>query len=263
MKKINIFIALLLFAGFAFSQTPQFNNTISIDQTFTNSTEIFPFNNETLYGTGINGNIVFNSDTSLVRLILKDSISGLEYMVYETYPMLDTIWDFSFNEECEETCFLDGFMATSVIVQVRDASIYFDKLLWSGSPMDNAFELQNQAKHNKDLEKIDELNAYIQSKGMIWVAGTTSYSDMSHQDRKDMWGEKYQTFGFEFYKGGIFEIKSPMLDPGDHTYDIVDNFDWRNRHGANNPSSPYYDGDEIGGGWQTELTCVGTLTMKS
>ena len=90
MKKINLFIALLLLAGFAFSQTPEFNNTISIDQTFTNSTEIFPFNNQQINGAGINGIVTLNSDTSLIRIILKDSLS-VEYMIFESHPLLDTI----------------------------------------------------------------------------------------------------------------------------------------------------------------------------
>ena len=143
MKKSILFTVLLLLTGFTFSQTPVFDNSISIDQTFTTDTEIFPFSGETLYGTGVNGNITFNSDSSLIRIILKDSLS-IEYMIYETYPMLDTVWNFTFNEECEETCFLDGFIATSMIIQVRDASIYTEQLLWSGSPADNISEKQKQ-----------------------------------------------------------------------------------------------------------------------
>ncbi|MBC8486894.1 MAG: hypothetical protein H8D45_12760 [Bacteroidetes bacterium] len=167
MKKFNfILVTLLLFAGYAFAQEPVFDNSISIEQTFTTDTEIYPFNGETLYGVGVNGNITFNSDSSLIRLILKDSLS-IEYMIYESYPMLDTVWNFTFNEECEETCFFDGFIATSLIIQVLDASIYLDEIGWSGSPSDNPVELQRQAKHNKDLEKIDELNSFIRNHNML------------------------------------------------------------------------------------------------
>ena len=51
--------------------------------------------------------------------------------------------------------------------------------------------------------------------------------------------------GFEYYKGGVFELKStkrsatpPVTTP--HSK-MIDHFDWRTRHGANDPSSPYYD----------------------
>lgn len=109
MKKTILSIAFLFCVSYLFSQIPIFDNPISINQTITTDTEIFPFNGETLYGAGVNGNITFNSDSSLVRIILSDN-SGMEYMIYETYPMLDTIWSFTFNEECEETCFLDGLL---------------------------------------------------------------------------------------------------------------------------------------------------------
>ena len=34
---------------------------------------------------------------------------------------------------------------------------------------------------------------------------------------------------------------------------LTESFDWRNRHGANDPDSPYYDGDPTGSGWITSV----------
>jgi hypothetical protein len=256
MKKfLLIFAMLLCITYYLQAQTPVFNDSIVINQNFTSDTEIFPFNGQTLYGIGINGNITFNSDSSLVRIIISNS-AGLEYMIYESYPMLDTIWNFTFNEECEETCFLNGYTGTSIIIQIRDASIFLSQLKWSSNPSENAEELQRQAKQNKDLEKIEELNSYIHSKFMIWEANETSLSKLFYITKKEMWGNKYNTFGIEYYKKGIFSIyetdDGPMSWP---TYNIVDNFDWRSRHGANLEGTPYYDGDEMGGGWMTHIVC--------
>lgn len=228
MKKFNfILVTLLLFAGYAFPQDPVFDNSISINQNFTTDTEIYPFNGELLYGVGVNGNITFNSDSSLVRIILKDSLS-IEYMIYESYPMLDTIWTFTFNEECEETCFLDEYIATSFIIQIIDASIYLDEIKWSGSPSENITELQMQAKTASDLEKIDKLNAFINSKGMLWTAEGNSYAKYFYYDKRKILGNKYNSRGFEYYSGGIFEIfiDNYIYDP---TYDIIDHFDWREK----------------------------------
>ena len=144
MKKTILSIALLFFVGFIFSQTPLFDNTISINQTFTTTTEIFPFTNQQMNGVGINGNVTLYSDTSLLRIILKDSLT-FEYMVFESHPLLDTIWNFSFSDECEETCFMDGFTPTSLLILMIDADVYIDEVGWSSTPASNPVSFQLSA----------------------------------------------------------------------------------------------------------------------
>jgi hypothetical protein len=67
-----------------------------------------------------------------------------------------------------------------------------------------------------------------------------------------MFGEAYFLFGFEYYKAGLFEfnryVPNPKVDPN-----LVRSFDWRNRHGANDPFSGYWDGDDLGTGWFTSV----------
>lgn len=84
---------------------------------------------------------------------------------------------------------------------------------------------------------------------MIWRAGHTSMSDISYEKKKSYFGEAYNTQGYEYYAGGIFETKN-YKKPSPKS-SLVKSFDWRNRHGANNPSSPYFDGDTEGSGWIT------------
>jgi hypothetical protein len=257
MRKSILFILLLLYISIIFSQTPVFDQSITINQTFTTDTEIYPFNGETLYGAGVNGSISFYSDSSLVRIIISDNYD-LEYMIYETYTMLDTTWNFSFNQECDETCFLDGFVATSIIVNVINASVTLNQLKWSNTPSENIYQLQQQAKKNKDLEKIDKLNDCILRNNMLWKAGQTPLSELFYFEKKFLFGQSYNPQGFEFYKGGIyyrFSNMATMVPTPDSN--VVMYFDWRTRHGANNSLSPYWDGDpdanETGNGWMTSV----------
>jgi len=256
--KIKIF-AFLLFQSIvnypSFCQTPIFNETIIVNQTFTSFDTIFPFNGETMYGIGISGNIQFNSDTSLVRILIADA-TGLEYMIYETYPMLDTIWNFSFTEKCEETCFMDGFAGNSVFIQIVNATLQITQFDFTTTSVSDATTLQRQAKASCDELKIERLSAFIHAKDMIWFAGETGYSTMFYKDRVNIFGQKANTYGFEFYTGGIFEIYGMSGGYQDPTYNIVSDFDWRSRHGANDENSVfYYDGDENGSGWMTDIRC--------
>ena len=50
-----------------------FNKEISLNSSFSKSTNIYPFNTkEVITGLAVSGNITFNSDTSLVRIIIDD-----------------------------------------------------------------------------------------------------------------------------------------------------------------------------------------------
>lgn len=101
-KFVLCFFVKFFFVGYAICQTPVFDHSKILNQTFTTNDTIFPLNGEILFGIGISGAIQFNSDTSLVRVLLAD-YSGMEFMIFETYPMLDSIWAFSFTSKCDET----------------------------------------------------------------------------------------------------------------------------------------------------------------
>ena len=166
----------------SFSQTPVFDQSISIDQTFTTSTEIFPFTNQQINGAGINGTVTLNSDTSLIRIILKDSLT-VEYMVFESHPLLDTTWNFSFSDECEETCFMDGFTPTSILFYLRDATVYIDDFVWCSSPVADPINLQMSSKQNKVSSKLDKIKSYIEKEHLIWKADFTNHSDLFYYEK--------------------------------------------------------------------------------
>ena len=258
MKKKYLFIGFLIICLSNLmsvnSQTPGFNDTITINESFTYDTTISLSCYQSIYGIGVSGNIQFYSDTSLVRIIVADT-TGLEYMVYETYPMIDTVWNFSFTQKCEETCFLDGFSLNSVNIQIVNAFIQITHIDIGTNTMSNAEMLQKQAKQAYENIKIEKLNAFINSKEMIWSAGQTNLSKLFYIDKIKAFGLSKNSFGFEYYNGGIFSIYGKEEYFSDPTYGFVEEFDWRKIHDANIPGTFYYDGDELGGGWMTNIKC--------
>ncbi len=251
MKKVIIFIALFLFAGIVFSQTPVFDNTTAINQTFTTHSEIFPFNGTSMYGVGISGSITFTSDTSIIKIILRDSLD-VDYLIFESNTILESRTNFTFGEECEESCFIDGFTPTSLEIQIVSANVYLNNLHWRSTYLSNAISLQDQARDAKVTEKISKINTYITNNELIWEAGPTSFTDMYYNDKKDHYKCCIWNPAIEYYKTGFFSLKDADIQVN---YDFVDNFEWRNRHGANDPNSNYFDGSDDGSGWVTKAAC--------
>ena len=97
--------------------------TIQIDSTYSASCELFPFGSSgTIYGLSINGTVNLNSDTSLIRIVLIDNFFN-ELMVYEAYQYISPDSPFEITNECDETCYSNGFVPYSVQIQVTDANI--------------------------------------------------------------------------------------------------------------------------------------------
>ncbi|NJM15161.1 MAG: T9SS type A sorting domain-containing protein [Bacteroidales bacterium] len=69
--------------------------------------------------------------------------------------------------------------------------------------------------------------------------------------------DTFNTYGVEYYKAGVFELVSnettALKAKADPVSVYNSAYDWRAKHGANNPTSPYYDGDPVGSGWITSI----------
>jgi len=212
-----------------------------------------------IHGINIIGTINLNSESSLVRILLVDS-SSVEHLIYEVYPLLATEGTFDISIVCEESCFLEPTIAQSLKVEVVDASAHIAEISFLDQPALLAGEIpsaRQEIKTFQDSVKINVLNARIQDKGLKWRAGETRVSRLSHNEKKRFFG--FETVdrilnlqGFEYYVGGVFETLPRAAPPG-VTNMVPDTFDWRNRHGANRPSSPYYDGDPLSSGWITPI----------
>lgn len=90
-----------------------------------------------------------------------------------------------------------------------------------------------------------------------WVAGETWISNLSYERKKEIIGnDKFNLKGLEFYIGGIFELKNDSASPKSKSAlnsCFIGNYDWKEKHSANQPYSQYYDGDTDGGGWFTSI----------
>ena len=178
--------------------------TIQIDSTFTADGEIFPFlPNDTIYGLSISGSVTLNSDTSLVRIILSDD-SGNEWMVYEAYPMIVTDTAFEFEEECDETCYLEEFYPHAIEIQIIDAEIEISHLTISENYYVNLADLQYQAKRNKDLEKVGLINQNPETKGWNWIADENGFVNMYFNEKAARFYYKYYLLDLDFYSSGTY-----------------------------------------------------------
>ena len=160
------FRALLFISAFVFvplrlmSQTSVFtldhkaDTTIIINKQFNNNTEIQPFNSEfsTVYGLTFSGKIKLNSDTSLVRIILVDD-QYKEYLVYESYSLLEEKSEYAVNGKGEETVKLSGVKPLMLKLEITDASLDINKIEISTKSLKTATSSQQQIYRMQTIKK--------------------------------------------------------------------------------------------------------------
>ncbi|MCD4747225.1 MAG: T9SS type A sorting domain-containing protein [Bacteroidales bacterium] len=248
---------LILLTGLSFNA---FTQTINIDSTFYSDTEIYPFSGvDSIYGLSITGNITLNSDTSLVRVILVDENYN-EYMVYEAYPLITTSMDFDVTNVCDETCCLAELNPYSIIIQIVGGSLFLNDLTLSYNYYADYETISDSLKTSIETVKVGNINTNNNNNNSLWGAGLTEIGTLWYSDKKNLFGDKYNLQGFDYYNGGIFTIGTADNFPNDNS-SLVEQFDWRTRHGANNQESPYFNSN--GNGWITSIKkqwdlCYGT-----
>ncbi len=260
MKKFYLLIVLGLFPLSLFCQqdnifTLQNNGDlrIAVDRTISNDTQLEPFAPQlTISGLAFSGDIILFSDSSLVRLILTDNKYN-EYLIYEIYPVLSGSGQFSVDEFGEETTLLDNIIPYRVTIEIVDASVHLKEFIISDKETFEA-NTKGAAMAQQTLNKIERINENIQNLGQKWVAGETSISKLSYQEKKILFGGKVPNFqGFEYYVGGIFVLpgvtgngadvkdkQSENLSKQISAY--PDEFSWTNRHGVDWVTPVKYQG---------------------
>jgi hypothetical protein len=173
-------------------------------------------------------------------------------MIFEAYPLIVDDSHIDINAGCDETCYLNQVDPVSVKIQIINAELNFKSLFYYSDFHDNLPQMQYDVKRSRDWQKIDKMNSRIPDYNMKWVADDNDIVAKYYYEKKEMFGEAYYLCGFEYYKAGLFEYNkyfpNPKVDPN-----LVRSFDWRNRHGANDPASDYWDGDYLGTGWFTSV----------
>jgi hypothetical protein len=166
-----------------------------------------------------------------------------EYLLYEGYPNLTGQGKFSLTNFCDETCYLDGVVPANLKISINKASVALTSLTWQTV---SAGTKSSSLKSQQDAYKISQLNQKIKAGGGKWVAGATSVSGLTYTQKKKLFSTKDgkpadslpNLQGFEYYKGGIFEIKDSTAPKtstktDDSNIIVPDSFDWRNVHGEN------------------------------
>ncbi|MFH1191952.1 MAG: C1 family peptidase [bacterium] len=189
---------------------------VKINKSFIKNETITPFSSKTgkIYGLNINiENLKLNNATSSIRVILVDNKSN-EYLVYEAYPLI-TDNNLAVSNACAETCDLNGITPTNLKIQIIDASLKIKNI----SIIMTQKKIRNRSEINKvEQTKIKKMNAQIKKTGKKWIAGETSISKLSYAEKKKLFvkedgapmDELPNLQGFEYYKGGIFEIDSKV-----------------------------------------------------
>jgi len=246
IKKIKHIAVQMLLPIILLNTAVLFGHNIPINQTFEQDGQVYEFQTSNpIYSCKLSGEISLNSDMGLIRVILVTETNE-ELLIYEAFPSI--LENSSIANVYYETAYLDGIVPAHIKVQIVDASITINSFSIEDSFIENALQLQESEKSNIEDQRVQLINDYIEANGLLWYAGITPKAEMSFENKRNLFesGELPNFQGLEYYVGGFFNIGegTPPL-PG-----LITNFDWRARHGANNPSSPYFDGDEDNwGGW--------------
>ncbi len=275
LKITNIFMFLLLLLFIFIESNAQVKgagcynpqkgdlNSISLEKTFTKSITFSPFKTiDKVYGIDLSADITLNHYVSLVRVILVDDKAG-EYMIYEAYPRITGTKSLSIENICEETYLLNGKKPALIKLEIIDGSITINK--FNIATTEPKLSAEDYKRLNEEVRiscidnKILALNSYIKANGMDWKAEKTSISHKPFEEKKMLInGDHILNWqGFEYHTEGVFEVwdENGPYNPAEYegSKELRKEWDWRNRHGANEANSPYYDGDKLGGGWLTAI----------
>jgi len=157
-------------------------------------------------------------------------------------PFCQAQGNFQFMKQAKTTL-LNNITPSQVTIELVDATLYLKDFFISQEDTYQA-KTKGALSLQQNEYKIDRINRNIQEMGLTWVAGETSISRLSYQEKKSMFGGKVPNLqGFEYYVGGIFVLpgtleegvvkKSASSDnkaPQESSYPYE--FSWQERHGA-------------------------------
>jgi hypothetical protein len=242
MKNRTIVFLLLLMLALLTSKYAYPSKTYSISAKYTTNTKLVIDAENVIYGVRLTGNVNLNSENSLVRILFHGT-NGEIILLNEYYYPLYLPGRIEIGE-VEENILINGILISKIEIIVIDASLWLENFTVYNSETERNQNIKST--YNQIMsEKIDSLNANLEHEGFIWRAEKpNSPTFFSHKD----FGGDYSlnTHGFEYYGFGIFSDFGPSHYVNRTTQRSMDNsivneWDWRNRHGATNETSPYYD----------------------
>ena len=215
----------------------QDSQSIQVEESFSESTEISLSNKQVnkIYGLATTAEVEFTDENGYVRFVLIDNNFN-EYLVFESYPLLNGSSTQKILENCEESSLLDGIKPYKLQIEISNANVNLEKLTYSNrSDIANIAQAKKDRRKEQNLDKIERLNKNLKSKGLSWVAASTEISELSYEDRRKLYGDSPIPPGFEFYAGGVYSTEtsttSTLKSATASSSPYIDEWDWRNRHG--------------------------------
>ena len=249
MRTTKLLFVFVLFLISSFSLSAQV--FVSVNNTITQDTLLSTVQKSSIISKTVNASGIaeFYSNSGYVRILLSDDY-GYDLLVYESFPLVAVNGIDNFSNISIEA-FDISFDLTKIRVEIKNAELR--NLSVDISTKSPSRSKQQQAR----VDRVALMNNNLRNQNALWVAGETDVSRMTYQEKKGLFGGKVPDLqGFEYYVGGIFELNSDEVTTAHKsstpkTANYVSSFDWRNRHGANNPASPYYNSSAHG--WVTSV----------
>lgn len=213
--------------------------TIPVNQTTTQSIDLQPFGSiSNVRGIDVTATVIQQSDDALVRLIVED-YAGNEYLLLESYRMINDMDTIHFMSYCEETAVLPAIEPKILHIAVKGAKVCVHSLRYATTmirPHPSLPDIDPNDKTAQALATAAKINQYNESHNLLWRADTTALALMNYTNRKRVLGldsDSANCFGFEYYKSGIFEMGRIASSNPESPSQYIDRFDWRNIHGKN------------------------------
>ena len=236
MMKTRYLLLMVLFWVSSLSLSAQ--TLVTIKETITEDIELISILKGSITSKTIvaSGQAEFPSKSGYVRILLSDDY-GYDLLVYESSPLIAINGIDNFSNETMESADIPSYLElTRARVELKNAKL-------NNLTVDISKESISKAQQQKlRIDKIARINDNLRSQNALWVAGETPIAQMSYQEKKGLFGGIVPDLqGFEYYKGGIFEvhnenIKKPVSQLKSSyaiLTDCISSFDWRNRHGQN------------------------------
>jgi hypothetical protein len=180
---------------------------VSVNKTITQDTLLTTIQRSSVNSKTVNasGQAVFSSKSGFVRILLSDDY-GYDLLIYESSPLVTVNGVDNFNSEAIETIEIPSRLAlTKVRIEIRNAEL---RNLSVDVSAINPSRTQQQTR----TDRIALINSNLRNQNALWVAGETSISQMSYQEKKERFGAEFlDLIGFEYYAGGIYEIYGDSL----------------------------------------------------
>jgi len=159
----------------------------TIERSISNDTIFYPFGRESvLTSLSVSGNLKLFSKKSFLRITLIDS-NGIEYLVFESnYLTNDTLY-FLFQDEFEETGVLENITPVFLSIHISEAKLDKLKVNYTENLEDKDNRIKNMKQEiieYKEEQKIAQINKRIAELNQKWIAGKTSISKLSYNEKK-------------------------------------------------------------------------------